>query len=363
MPLGFAALAASGPGRPERIEAERARFESERQALLTREEGVLEELRRLDLALLEARAKRERLVRRTEELAAAITVHERRMAEVSVRREERLRYLAFRLREQYKDGAETALRRLARPGSADARRAGARTAAYLSDRDARYVALFRLETDRIEAERATLVAQRAEQAARRAEADLSERSIDTTRAAPARLLDRLRDDRETREIAIAELERAARELAERVASIESERPSATLDVRKFRGLLEWPAAGRVGSAFGDRIHPRFRTTVPHPGLDIEAPSGEAIRSVFDGRVVFASWMRGYGLTAIVDHGGGVLSVYAHAAVLSVEPGETVAAGDPLGRIGDTGAVDGPVLYFEIRDAGRPVDPVDWLRRR
>ena len=85
--------------------------------------------------------------------------------------------------------------------------------------------------------------------------------------------------------------------------------------------------------------------------------------MFDGRTVFASWMRGYGLTAIVDHGGGMLSIYAHASVLLTEPGERVRRGQGLGKIGDTGSLRGPYLYFELRIDGKPVDPESWLRDR
>jgi septal ring factor EnvC (AmiA/AmiB activator) len=85
--------------------------------------------------------------------------------------------------------------------------------------------------------------------------------------------------------------------------------------------------------------------------------------VFDGRVVFAAALHGYGLTVVVDHGGGVVSVYAHAGVLLVEPGQEVARGQDLGRVGDTGSLRGPYLYFELRVAGKPTDPAAWLRRR
>ena len=111
------------------------------------------------------------------------------------------------------------------------------------------------------------------------------------------------------------------------------------------------------------MHPRFKTRVPHPGLDIDAPDGTRIRTVFDGRVVFAAWMRGYGLTAIVDHGNGLLSIYAHASVLMVEPGDRLGRGEIIGAVGDTGSLRGAYLYFELREDGRPTDPGQWLRPR
>ncbi len=132
---------------------------------------------------------------------------------------------------------------------------------------------------------------------------------------------------------------------------------------KFQGLLDWPADGELRSGFGSVIHPRFKTKVPHPGIDIRAASGNPIRSVFDGEVVFSGWIRGYGLTTIVDHGQGLHSVYAHAAVTWVEPGERVRRGQRLGIVGETGSFSGPSLYFELRLNGRAVDPEDWLRPR
>jgi septal ring factor EnvC (AmiA/AmiB activator) len=111
------------------------------------------------------------------------------------------------------------------------------------------------------------------------------------------------------------------------------------------------------------VHPRFKTTVPHPGWDIEAPEGSPFRSVFDGRVAYAAPLHGYGLTVVVDHGQGVASVYAHAAALVVAAGENVARGQELGRVGDSGSLRGTYLYFELREGGKPSDPGRWLRPR
>jgi septal ring factor EnvC (AmiA/AmiB activator) len=170
-------------------------------------------------------------------------------------------------------------------------------------------------------------------------------------------------DREKHREAIDDLERASRDLGRLVDSIEGASREQALDARKFRGMMEWPAEGKVSGAFGDSVHPRFRTVVPHPGLDIDAAEGESFRSVFDGRVVFASWLHGYGLTVIVDHGNGVVSVYAHASILLASAGEQVVRGQVLGKVGDTGSLRGAYLYFEMRRDGKPTDPYEWLHRR
>jgi septal ring factor EnvC (AmiA/AmiB activator) len=96
-------------------------------------------------------------------------------------------------------------------------------------------------------------------------------------------------------------------------------------------------------------------------LDIEAEQGEPITGIFDGTVVYASWLRGYGLTVILDHGEGLVSIYSHASVLLVEKDEQVLRGQVIGQVGDTGSLKGPFLYLEIRENGRAVDPAPWFR--
>ncbi len=195
------------------------------------------------------------------------------------------------------------------------------------------------------------------------EADLAHKQarLDRTRRQQQQKLTAIREDRGQRREAILELESAAGELSRLVGTLDAAEPD--LDMQKFRGLLDWPADGKVTAGFGTVVHPRFQTRVPHPGLDIAGASGSDIRAVFDGEVVFAAWMRGYGLTAIVDHGGGLLSIYAHASVLMVEPGQRLRRGQRLGKIGETGSLKGPFLYFELRVDGEPSDPTDWLKPR
>jgi len=333
------------------------------QSLGSRERGLLDDLGRLDAELERHAAEHERLTLELGDLRASIEDRGRELTRLESEQLARRRYLLFRLRERYKDGPEPVLRRIARDETTDPRPAGGRYVAYLTERDARFLRDYRAEAARIAGERDRLVTSRLERETLRGELAGTRWALEAVRRDEERLLTRIRGDRATREAAIGELGRASAELSRVVESIESPAPIPVLDVRKFRGLLDWPAVGRVGAGFGNVVHPRFRTTVPHPGLDIEAAAGAEIRTVFDGRVAFASWMRGYGLTALIDHGGGVLSVYAHAAALVVEPGETVANGQRIGIIGDTGSLRGPYLYFELRDGGQPVDPSAWLRPR
>lgn len=122
------------------------------------------------------------------------------------------------------------------------------------------------------------------------------------------------------------------------------------------GILLWPVNGRISSRFG----PRGRGF--HYGVDIIAPAGTVIRAADDGVVSYSGWMSGYGRVVILTHSSGLQTVYAHNSVNLVREGQRVRKGDPIARVGSTGNATCPHLHFEVRRHGRPVDPLEFLRR-
>lgn len=117
---------------------------------------------------------------------------------------------------------------------------------------------------------------------------------------------------------------------------------------------------RVASSYGWRVHPIYGDRRMHTGVDLNAGSGAPIRSVMSGEVISAGWLGGYGNAAIVDHGGGLATLYAHMSALLVNVGQRVDKGQVLGRVGCTGSCTGPHLHFEVRVGGNPVDPMSYL---
>ena len=115
--------------------------------------------------------------------------------------------------------------------------------------------------------------------------------------------------------------------------------------------------------FGPQTHPRFGTETLRTGIDIEAPEGAPIRAVAAGSVAYRGWLKGYGNLLVLDHGDGYHTLYAHASQVLVDEGDQVKVGELIGRVGETGSVEGPRLYFEVRYQGRAEDPGLWLRRR
>lgn len=349
--------------RLEAMAAEISRLRSELAGLRQREAGVLDTLERLGAEKRLREAELRELEARLGVTERAIREGSQRLAELNARRDETARYLRFRLREIYKTGPGEDLRRVLDPDrEAGSFLEGLRYAAWLSERDAAALRRYRAQSEELRARTAALEQRRTELEGLRGDAEAARDALTETTARRERLLRQIRDDAARRQEALGELRQASDELTRLLEGLAA--PAATvveLDVRKFRGLLDRPASGRLAAGFGRVVHPRFKTEVPHPGLDIEAEEGAPFRAVFDGTVLFASWLRGYGLTVIVDHGNGILSIYAHASVLLVEKDDRVTRGQELGRVGDTGSLRGSFLYFEMRDNGQAVDPAEWLR--
>lgn len=125
------------------------------------------------------------------------------------------------------------------------------------------------------------------------------------------------------------------------------------------GSMTWPCSGTLSSPFGWRIHPIFGVRKMHTGIDIGAGYGTPIKASDGGSVIYASWMSGYGNTTIVDHGGGISTLYAHQSQIAISGGP-VSRGQVIGYVGSTGYSTGPHLHFEVRINGNPVDPMGYL---
>lgn len=128
---------------------------------------------------------------------------------------------------------------------------------------------------------------------------------------------------------------------------------------KLANKLPWPAARRIRARFGS---PR-EGSVRWNGVILDVPAGSPVRAIHPGRIVFADWLRGYGLLMIIDHGDDFMTLYGQNEMLLREVGEWVTAGDLIARVGDSGGQDNSGLYFEIRRAGKPVNPDKWCNSR
>ena len=171
---------------------------------------------------------------------------------------------------------------------------------------------------------------------------------------------------------ISELEEAAAELKDLLNQLRAEEekkgeaaeaPVTGSGFGSMRGKLNMPVKGQVVSNYGRVMHPRFKTVTFNNGIMIEAPSGTPVKSVYDGKVIYVGWLKGYGQVLIMDNGGGYYTLFANLSKVLKDKGETAEKGVDIGLVGDTGAGETTGLYFEIRQRGVPRDPMAWFAAR
>jgi murein DD-endopeptidase MepM/ murein hydrolase activator NlpD len=150
---------------------------------------------------------------------------------------------------------------------------------------------------------------------------------------------------------------AEREAQRRAAGIAGAIPPPT---EGAPGSFSWPVSGTITSPFGWRPNPFGGSPDFHPGLDIAAPMGTTVTAAAAGTIILAQWYGGYGNFILIDHGGGVATGYGHLSAIYVSVGQQIQRGQAIGAVGSTGHSTGPHLHFEVRIAGKPVDPAPRL---
>lgn len=191
-----------------------------------------------------------------------------------------------------------------------------------------------------------------------------DRRLKNRQAQHRRFLEALAQSESVRTRLVGELEEAQARLGSLLLRKDIQVPlDEIVSIESFQGMLPWPVAGKVLLHYGAIEHRRFKTKVPHPGLTLAASEGTPVLAVFDGTVAYSGWLEGYGQTLILSHGGDFFSVYAHNREILFAEGALVHKGQTLAKAGSTGSLDGPRLYFEIRQGSRPLDPEDWLAPR
>ncbi|MGP2528513.1 murein hydrolase activator EnvC family protein [Acidaminococcus sp. LBK-2] len=155
-----------------------------------------------------------------------------------------------------------------------------------------------------------------------------------------------------------ELQRNSQEITVMIQRMEEE--GRMMPQSGGTGQLSWPVNGEITSPFGWRVHPIWGTQIFHAGLDIGADYGDPVHAADGGTVVYAGWMGGYGNAVMIDHGGGMVTLYGHNSSITVGEGEQVSKGQTIALAGSTGNSTGPHCHFEVRIHGEVVSPLQYL---
>lgn len=164
--------------------------------------------------------------------------------------------------------------------------------------------------------------------------------------------------------AMDSLEASARALDQTISAMEPRAGSFGVKTTfaEQKGRLKPPVKGIILSKFGTKRKDDYNAFTFQSGIDIKAERGAPVKNVFNGEVMFAQWLKGYGNLMIINHGNNYYTLYAHVEELYKKKGERVDTGEIIGTAGDTGSIKGPCLHFEVRHHGKPVDPLKWLKK-
>ena len=168
-------------------------------------------------------------------------------------------------------------------------------------------------------------------------------------------------DNEALEAQLDELNREAEKITEELRQKEIA-ASTSSESSYDGGSMLWPVPtySKISSKYGYRMHPILHVSKMHTGLDISAASGEQILAASDGKVILSAVKGGYGNCVMIDHGGGIVTLYGHCSRLLVSSGQSVVRGQVIALVGSTGMSTGPHCHFEVRVNGATTDPLNYL---
>jgi murein DD-endopeptidase MepM/ murein hydrolase activator NlpD len=347
----------------ESPEEEIRRLASQVAEITVKQAGILDQL---ELAKARVRLSEKILNQarnRRAEVRGAIEESQEEMERLLLQENATLGYLALRIRQRYSLGILQDFRVLfAANTTQDVKEAGLYLAT-LAERDSHQIQEYRELQERQKELRMEMELAQGQlvQLERQAEEEYS--ILLAEKATLTEILSRTSEEKEGAQQALDETLEAARTLNRYMEDLAFQTRIEMLskNMADRHGSLDYPVKGRIVQGFGDYIHPKFRTRIPHPGLDISAADGTPARAVFDGEVAYSGWLSGYGYTVILSHPGGFFTVYGHLKETRIGSGDVIKEGGTLGLTGGTGSPGSP-LYFELRQGSRAVDPKSWFSK-
>jgi len=192
---------------------------------------------------------------------------------------------------------------------------------------------------------------------------LKENEIGEKKREKELILSSVRNEKNSRQKMISELKEASRKLLEIIRESSRTNDYTAKGFGLLKGKLLWPAEGRIAIPYGSQRDPQFDTPVFRNGIHIQTEPSADARAVYSGKVIFAEWFKGFGQLVIINHGSGYHTLYGNLSEIFSHVGDIIKENHIIGKVGTSGIINAPGLYFEIRYNGKPLDPVQWLKRK
>ena len=341
------------------IQSEIKRTEERISTVRGQEQSLSRELENLERRLAQARRELAEIQKELENTEEFIRVTNEELLEAENDLKEKIELLCSRLRALYENGSVTYLEVLLGSASFNEFLSRVDMMQDIIGQDVELMEMIQQKKDEIEAKKEELEKKKEELIRLEKEADSKKQQLEADTARREQLLAELEQERKAYETALDELEETSKQIEDMIRRLQMEQSGSA---QTSPGQMHWPTgpSWRISSPFGNRVHPILGSTRFHSGIDMAAPHGQPVYAAAPGKVIFSGVQGGYGNTVIIDHGGGISTLYAHNSTLTVSVGEFVSKGQMIARIGSTGLSTGPHVHFEVRVDGAPQDPMNWL---
>lgn len=192
---------------------------------------------------------------------------------------------------------------------------------------------------------------------------IKENEITKEKQSKELILASVRNKKASHQKMLSELNEASKKLLELIKESSKTDTYSAAGFPRLKGRLSWPADGKVAISYGAQKDPQFNTPVFRNGIHIRTNSNSEVRSVYSGKVIFSEWFKGFGQLIIINHGSSYHTLYGNLSEIFSHVGDIIKENHVIGKVGTSGMLNAPGLYFEIRYKGKPLDPTQWLKRK
>ncbi len=199
--------------------------------------------------------------------------------------------------------------------------------------------------------------------ANKKEIKTKERALEKEKNSKRIILTGVRYKKASHQKMLSELKEASKKLLKIIKEASKSDAYAKSTFRRLKGKFSWPANGKIAIPYGTQKDPHFNTPVFRNGIHIRSNYKADVKSIYKGKVIFAEWFKGFGQLVIINHGGGYHSLYGNLSEIFSNAGDIIKESQVIGKVGTSGILNAPGLYFEIRYKGKPLEPTQWLKNK
>lgn len=342
----------------------KSELEDQMEEVEAQKNEALSKINELSSQIAESQSQLDKLNDKVKELEASIKVKEKELNEAEEKQKEQEETLEKRLIAQHKTGKVSYWNILLNPSSFLDFFSNLHNIERIAKLDAELIETIEREKESIEKAKEELSAQRSEVKAAKAEAEKENVKLKSAKAQKNSQVQKLSEQEKSLQEQIDQHDKELRDLEAQIRAAQSSNNNSGSAPVYSGGKLAWPvpSSNKITSYFGYRIHPIYHVNKLHAGIDIGGAAwGAPFVAAEDGIVIKAEYYGGYGNCVIIDHGGGITTLYGHGSAIYVKKGQRVTRGQNVLAIGSSGTSTGKHAHFEVRVNGTPVDPLPYLK--